>query len=198
MTDPETRPSLMLRVRDPADHEAWDQFSDLYRPVIRRMAMMKGMQDADADDLAQQVLLAIAGAIVRWDHDPDRAKFRTWLKRVTGNAILNAVTRGVPDVGSGAEQIRQFLEQRPADSGSDSDLLQIEYRREVFSKAAEQIRSEFTDDTWLSFWLTAVDSRDVDDVAAELGRTRGSVYASRSRVMKRLRQAVEEITGDEE
>lgn len=197
MTEPETRPSLLLRVRDRADREAWDQFSDLYRPVIRRMAKFKGMQDADADDLAQQVLVAIAGAIERWEPDVERAKFRTWLRRVVNNAILNAVTRGVPDVASGDEQMRQFLEQRPADSGPDSDLLQIEYRREVFSKAAEQIRSEFTDDTWLSFWLTAVDSRDVDDVAAELGRTRGSVYASRSRVMKRLRQAVEEMTGGE-
>ncbi|MEZ6063919.1 MAG: sigma-70 family RNA polymerase sigma factor [Planctomycetaceae bacterium] len=194
MTEPETRPSLMLRVRDPADHEAWDQFSDLYRPVIRRMAMTKGMQDADAEDLAQQVLLAIAGAIARWEHDPDRATFRTWLHRVTRNAILNAITRGVPDVGSGDEQTHQFLEQRPASSGPDSDLLQIEYRREVFCAAAGEIRHEFSDETWMSFWLTAVEGKDVDDAAAELGRTRGSVYASRSRVMKRLRQKVEELS----
>jgi len=197
MTDPETRPSLMLRVRDPADREAWDEFSDLYRPVIRRMARFKGLQDADADDLAQQVLLAIAGAIERWEPDPNRAKFRTWLRRVANNAILNAITRGVPDVGSGDQQMHRFLEQRPANSEPDSDLLRMEYRREVFSKAAGQIRAEFSDDTWRSFWLTAVEGKDVEVAATELGRTRGSVYTSRSRVMKRLRQMVEEMTNDE-
>lgn len=195
MTVPNTRPSLLLRVRDPDDREAWAEFSYIYRPVICRIATFKGMQAADADDLAQQVLLAISQAIERWTPQPGGPKFRSWVRRIAENAILNAITRGVPDKGSGDGAMRSFLEQRAAKDGPDSDLLKTEYRREVFHVAAQRIRGEFSDDTWNSFWLTAVDGVDPDTAATQLGRTRGSVYASRSRVMKRLRQVVEEMDG---
>jgi len=195
MNPPETRPSLLLRIRDPANHAAWDEFAAIYRPVICRMAGFRGMQEADAEDLAQQVLMAIAGAIERWEVDPERASFRTWLKRVANNAILNALTRGVPDRASGDDDIRWFLEQRPERDGPELDQLKTEFRRETFLRAARQIRDEFTDETWNSFWLTAVQGMEVEAVAREVGRTRGSVYASRSRVMKRLRQKVERCEG---
>jgi len=194
MIPPETRPSLLLRIRDSANNAAWDEFSEIYRPVIRRMARMRGLQDADAEDLSQQVLLAIAGAIDRFEIDPERAKFRTWLGRVAENAILNALTRGIPDRGSGDDAIHRFLEQRPVYGGPDSGLLRTEYRREVFLQAAQRIQKEFSDDTWSAFWRTTVENLDVDVVAGQLGRTRGSVYASRSRVMKRLRDEVERLS----
>lgn len=149
------------------------------------------MQPADAEDMAQQVLLTLANAIERFEHNPERARFRTWLHRVATNAVLNALQRGVPDRGSGDEDMLKFLEQRPARSDVDSGILNTEYRRELFQQAASRIRSEFSEATWNSFWCTAVDGVDVDTVAKELGRTRGSVYASRSRVMKRLREEIE-------
>ena len=196
MNPPETRPSLLLRVRDPADREAWAEFSEIYRPVICRLARLKGLQAADAEDLAQQVLISIANAIERWEPEPGRAKFRTWVRRIAQNAILNALTRGAPDKASGDDNDHLLLQQSPARTGPDSDLLKTEYRREVFVWAARQIRDEFTEDTWNSFWLTAVAGQEVDDVATQLGRSRGSVYASRSRVMKRLKQMVEEFDED--
>ncbi len=197
MNPPETRPSLLLQIRNPANQTAWDEFTEIYRPVICRMAGFRGIQEADAEDLAQQVLIAVAGAIERWNIDPERAAFRTWLKRVANNAIFNALTRGVPDQGSGDDNLHRFLEQRPAFDGPTSDLFRTESRREVFLWAARNIRSEFTNDTWSSFWLTAVNGMDVEAAARELGRTRGSVYASRSRVMKRLKQKVADYEGDD-
>ncbi len=77
MNSPETRHSLLIRVRDPSDHDAWTEFAATYRPVICRFAMFRGLQEADAEDLAQQVLLAVSDAINRWAPDPRRAKFRT-------------------------------------------------------------------------------------------------------------------------
>jgi hypothetical protein len=59
---PETRASLLIRVRDPADQAAWHEFVEIYRPVILRLARQKGMQEADADDVAQQVLVAVGKA----------------------------------------------------------------------------------------------------------------------------------------
>ena len=66
---PETHPSLIVRIRDPSDREAWFEFVEVYRPVIIRLARAQRLQDADADDLAQQVLVSVAGAIERFDAD---------------------------------------------------------------------------------------------------------------------------------
>ncbi|MSR60773.1 MAG: hypothetical protein EXS05_24560 [Planctomycetaceae bacterium] len=85
---PETRPSLLLRLKDRADDEAWFEFTEIYRPVVFRIACRKGLQPADADDLAQQVRSAVARTIDRWQVDPARARFRTWLGRVATNAII--------------------------------------------------------------------------------------------------------------
>ena len=192
MIPPDTRLSLLFRVKDTADGDAWREFAKIYRPVICRLAARRGLQPADAEDLAQQVLIAIAGAIERWEPNQSRAKFRTWVRRIAENAILNALTRGFRDPGSGSDDVRVLLEQEPANS-ADSDQLQAEYRREVFAWAAGQIRDEFSDQTWSAFWLTAVDGLNVEEAIHQLGCTRGSVYASRSRVMRRLKEKVGEF-----
>jgi RNA polymerase sigma-70 factor (ECF subfamily) len=193
---PETRASLLIRLKDQADDEAWFEFTEIYRPVIYRLACRKGMQAADADDLVQQVLAAVARVIDRWKADPERARFRTWLNRVATNAIINALTRGRPDRGSGDSGLQELLDAQPAADGAGSELVRIEHRREVFRWAARQIRPEFQPTTWDAFWFTAVEGRDVDQVAGELQRSRGSVYAARSRVMRRLREMVHEWEGE--
>jgi RNA polymerase sigma-70 factor (ECF subfamily) len=181
---PETRPSLLVRLKDQADDEAWSEFAEIYRPVVYRLAVRKGLQHADAEDLAQQVLSAVARVIDRWQADPARARFRTWLHRVALNAIINALTRGAPDRGAGGAALHDLLDRQPAGEGPGSDLIRIEHRREVFRWAARQIRSEFHAVTWSAFWLTAVEGHEIDDVSCELKRSRGSIYAARSRVIR--------------
>ena len=192
-TTPETRASLLLRVRNPADQAAWNEFAEIYRPVILRLARQKGMQEADADDVAQQVLVAVARAVEQREHDPQRARFRTWLHRVAHNTILNALTRGKPDRGSGDSALQAVLNGHATRSGPDSDLLRLEYRREVFRWAARQVRREFHQGSWDAFWLTAVEGRGVEDVAEELGKHRGAIYAARSRVMRRIQDKAAEF-----
>jgi RNA polymerase sigma-70 factor (ECF subfamily) len=189
---------LLVRLRDRADQAAWYEFAEIYRPVIVRLACRKGMQAADAEDLAQQVLAAVAGAVDRWQVDPQRARFRTWLHRVASNLILNALARGKPDRGSGDTGLLQLLEQQPAKEGPDSDLLRLEYRREAFRWAANQIRDEFQPDNWEAFWRTAVDGETVDEAARRLGKSRSSVHSARSRIMRRLKEKVNELSETEE
>ena len=189
---PETRASLLIRVRDSADQAAWLEFVEIYRPVILRLARQKGMQDADADDVTQQILVSVARAVEQREHDPQRARFRTWLNRVAHNAILNALTRGKPDRGSGGSTSLHILGDQETPAGPDSDLLRLEHRREIFRWAARQIRQEFQPETWDAFWQTAVEERAVDDVAEELGKNRGAIYAARSRIIRRIQEKVTE------
>jgi RNA polymerase sigma-70 factor (ECF subfamily) len=192
MIHPETRNSLIARLGDAADVEAWDQFSQIYRPIIVRMGKAKGLQPADAEDLAQTVLVSISNAIERWQPNGS-AKFRTWLKRIADNAILNALTRSKPDRAAGSSSVDQILHSAHRPDCPSSRLLKLEYRREKFQWAVRRIRDEFTETTWKAFWLTAVESKPAEEVGMILGRNRGSIYAARSRVMKRLLGQIQQL-----
>jgi RNA polymerase sigma-70 factor (ECF subfamily) len=192
---PDTRASLIVRLQDRADQEAWREFVEVYRPVVYRLACRKGLQPADAEDLAQQVLVAVAAAVHRWQPDPARGRFRTWLHRIAQNLIVNALTRRAPDRASGAGAADVLLAAEAAPDGPDSELLRTESRREVFQWAARQVRPEFQPATWLAFWHTAVEGRAVADVARLLGRKPGAVYAARGRVMRRLKEKILEWEG---
>ena len=190
---PETRETLLLKIRDPADAVAWEQFVAAYRPAILRLARRRGLQDADAENLAQQVLTSVSLAIGRWEKDASRGTFRSWLLRIARNQIVNAITRRPRDAGRGGTSVLEQLEQHPAQEQAVIALVDEEHRRAVFRWAADEIRPEFQEATWLGFWLTTVEGLPVETAAAELGKSVGSIYAARSRVMRRLKVKVHEF-----
>ena len=190
---PETRESLILLVKDPANLAAWEQFVDLYRPVIVRIARARGLQDADADDLSQQVLVAVAGAVGRWEKSDMATRFRHWLRRIARNAIINAFTRRPPDLGTGSSSVQDLLSCEPAPDERNDLLIETEVRRELYLRAARIVRTDVNEDTWQAFEMTVLNDLSGADAARELGKTIGAVYAARSRVMKRLRDAVTEL-----
>lgn len=192
---PETRDSLLLRLTDAADQAAWNQFAAIYRPLIYRVARSRGLQDADAQDLVQRVLIAVSGTIEQWLASPKRAKFRTWLHTVAKNAVIDQLRSVRPDVAVGGTTALLCL-QDAVDGRNADDELDEEYQREIFRWAARVVRDEFEETTWLAFWLTAVENHPIPVVAKDLGKTVGAVYVARSRVMQQLREKVNEFESD--
>lgn len=190
---PETRESLLVLIRSPANREAWDQFALLYRPVIYRLARHRGLQDADAQDLAQQVLMAVASAIGSWEKANESVRFRHWLRRVARNAIVNALSRRPHDRGAGGSSVQELLlEEASVDWESDSQI-ELEYRRELYLRAARIVRGDVEPETWRAFELTVIENQTIDAAAALLNKPVGTIYAARSRIMRRLRKAVQEL-----
>lgn len=189
---PETNHSLIGRVKDLGDGASWIEFMGIYQPVVYRMAKRRGLQDADAHDVIQQVFVSIAGAIDRWEPHEDLPPFRAWLTTITKNAISKALGRRPRDRATGSTSVMEQLN-AVADNGevSDAELL-TETRRAMFRWAAQRVRIEFTQATWDMFWQTSVLGESVADVAKATGRTTGAVYMARHRVIARLK---EEIAG---
>jgi RNA polymerase sigma-70 factor, ECF subfamily len=197
---PKTRNSLLMRIQSPRDDEAWSQFVAIYRPVVYRLARQRGLQDADAEDLAQQVVISVRRAIGNWDADPSKGRFHFWLARIAQNAIINALTRRPADAAAGGTAVADLLEQQPEPDHHTREHLQREYRRSVFRRAAERIRPEFQDGTWNAFWLTTVEGICIEEAGHTLGKSAGAIYAARSRVMRRLKSEIEQSSlgwGDE-
>lgn len=189
---PETRKSLLVRMQGPHDEEAWSEFVAIYRPVVYRLGRKRRLQDADAEDLAQRVMLVVRRAIGNWDPDPSKGRFRSWLARIAHNATVNVLTRRPPDAGVGGTAILGLLEEQPEADHVVQENLEGEYRRSVFRWAAQRIRLEFHEGTWDAFWLTTVDGMSVEQAGRALSKNVGAIYAARSRVMRRLRDEIEQ------
>ncbi|MFO0940751.1 MAG: RNA polymerase sigma factor [Pirellulales bacterium] len=121
---PEISENLILRVKDAADAAAWSAFLAIYRPVVYGLARSRGLQDADADDLAQQVFVSISRSVASWAPTADGPPFRAWLYRIAHNEILKAITRRKPDAAAGSSSVQEMLHAVPQhDSTASVELL---------------------------------------------------------------------------
>jgi RNA polymerase sigma-70 factor, ECF subfamily len=190
---PETNYSLIGRVQELGDEGSWSEFLAIYQPVVCRMARKRGLQDADALDTMQQVFVSVSKAIGLWKEDPAQPPFRAWLTIIARNAITKSLTRRPRDMGSGSTSVFEALQQIP-EADETANELAVEARREAFRWAADQVRNEFSPDTWQIFWQTAIVGKSVSEVCQQTGRTPGAVYVARYRVLSRLKEKISEIT----
>lgn len=186
---PDTRPTLLLRVRDWGDQAAWQTFVEIYQPLIVGQCRKSGMQAADAEEICQEVLARVAESIRKFDYDPQRGRFRGWLYTVVRSRI-SAYFAGKPRQRSASDAT---LAAAPA-AISEPDW-EREYVDRLFDWACQRARGDVKPNT--SFQATAVENRPVEVVAAELGMTAGAIYIARSRMIARIRELVREATDEE-
>lgn len=190
---PDTRESLLLRIQSQEDRLAWEEFVEIYRPVVYGIATSRGLQHADALDLVQTVFVSVAKSIERWEKRDNKSRFRHWLLRVAKNATINSLTRRPLDQAIGGEGLsKELIEQATWDAPGDLEL-DLEYKRQLYLRAAEKVRAKVTEANWMAFELTAVEGVSIEDVARELGKSIGAIYAARSRIMKQLSDIVSQL-----
>lgn len=193
---PTTRTSLLLRLRNAQDQLAWDQFVGLYAPLVYAFARRKGLQDADAADIAQDVLTSVAQQMRQWQYTSEKGTFRGWLFTIARNRLKNWLANTARRMdGTGGDDNHETIHARP-DSVPDSSDWDAEYARHVFHWAAELVRQQVSPQTWSAFEITAIEGRSGTDAAASLNMSVGAVYLARSRVMSRLKELVQGIGDD--
>ena len=195
---PLTRASLLVQIRDGANHAAWQEFVKLYGPVVYGFARKRGLQDADAADLMQDVMRSISSAIARLDYNRAQGTFRGWLFTMTRNKVYNFLSaRRIRPQASGDSTTNNMLSAHPeAEDGLDA--WEMEYQRRLAALAMEQIKGEFQEKTWRAFWMAAVEGVAAGEVATQVGLSSGAVYVAKSRVLARLKEAVETMQRQED
>ena len=191
-----TRPSLLLRVRDVNDDAAWSQFVEIYTPLVFGYCRGRGLQEGDAADVAQETLRAVAKAIGKFEYDPQRGKFRSWLLTVVRSKLHDFLAQQQRQPALASEttlRIQLENESMPA----DESVWEADYYRAIFNWAAERIRGEFHESTWQAFWRTTIDQRDGKEVAESLGLSVGAVYVAKSRVIARLKQEIQSVGAED-
>ncbi len=192
---PKTRRSLLARIRDKRDGEAWSQFVAIYSPLVYRFVRRRGLQATDAADVTQEVFRAVAAGIRRFDYDRRQGSFRGWLITVARSKLHKFLRKRQTGMeGSGGTAVLKRLEQHASREDEDA-FVEEEYQRCLFHWAAEQVRGDFQESTWQGFWRTSVKGETTNEVADCLGMTVGAVYIARSRVLARLKEKIQQAEG---
>lgn len=194
MSEPQTRPSLIARLQDADDAEAWTAFVEIYQPLLQRIIRRWGLQPADAAEITQEVLAAVSARVGDFEKREQSGAFRGWLATITRNKLVDFVRSRDRDVtGRGGTDFRRWLEEQPESSdelASGQSRWDLHARRAVFSWAAATVRQQVHERTWAAFQQTAIEGHPVAEVARRLDADVGWVYVARSRVLTRLRRTV--------
>ncbi len=187
---PSTHVTLLERLSDRMDVQAWQDFHDRYGALLRGFARRYQLQPADCDDVAQEVLLALSTQMDDFKYDPHKGMFRSYLKTLALRAVFKRVRQNRRDRGQG-----------PIDSGAATDFQdeaadesrwEREWQYHHVRRAMSRVEAEFSETNRLAFIRYAVEGRNAREVAALLGITVDQVYQAKTRILKRLSEVIAE------
>lgn len=198
--DTPTSGTLLMRLRELDDREAWNEFVERYTPRIYGWCRRYRLQESDAADVTQEVLGKLVKVIRSFEYDPRKGSFRGWLKTVTNNAVRDFLADlSGPDRGSGDTRIGDVLA-AIQDPGAISELtatLEEEAERTLLREAEERVRLRVQPHTWDAYRLLATEGLSAAEVAVRLSMPVAEVYVAKSRVVKSLREEIERLGGTE-
>jgi RNA polymerase sigma factor (sigma-70 family) len=183
-----TSATLLERLRDRADAEAWQRLVDWYAPLLSGWLRRHALQNADVDDLVQEVLLTVAREASRFQHNGRPGAFRHWLRTILVHR-LREFWRGrrLRPMVTGDSDFAGLLGQLEAPDSGISRLWDQEHDQHVVRRLLAAIEPQFASSTWQAFRRVVLDGARPDTVAAELGLTLNAVFIAKSRVLQRLR-----------
>jgi RNA polymerase sigma-70 factor (ECF subfamily) len=188
-SDTETSLTLLDRLQNhPSDPQAWNLFVERYQPRIRRWCQTWGLQDSDADDVAQEVLVKLFAALRKFQYDPARS-FRGWLKTVTQHAWSDFIAARRRDPGQASARIDSIAESAEAQCDLERQI-EDALDRELLEVAIHRVKKRIKPGTWNAFHLTAVEGLAGADAARKLQIPVGHVFVAKHRVQKMLQEEV--------
>ena len=195
---PVTRSTLLIRLRDVSDHEAWEEFVADYGPQILAWCGRQGLQEADCADVVQDVLIRLVTAMRTFTYDPSRGRFRSWLKTVTQHAVADFVRfHQRAGAGSGDSAVGRILAavESPETIHDLSEVLMQQAELEMLREAEARVRVRVKPQNWAAWNLTVREQQKAPEVAAQLQINVSDVYVARSRINKMIHEELRRMEG---
>lgn len=182
-----TSTSLLMRLRESHDDDAWSRFVELYTPLLYYWARNTGgLQKADASDLVQDVLSLLVKKLPDFEYDSSKS-FRGWLRRVTINKWNERARRGsLATIEASDSELANV-----PDPQSDQDFWESKYRNQLVVNAMAAMKTEFQPNTWSACQEYLTSGRSADEIAVNHGISVWTVYSAKSRLIRRLREELD-------
>ena len=177
---PTTSKTLLDRIAA-GDEISWDEFYDRYCGIVRSLAKFKGLDDAGADDICQQVMLQFFKQSKTFKFDPDIARFRTFFGRIIQAKIADHYRRK-------KEEPSDEIGDEPADVDQNDELFLNEWRKMILKEAERELKNRVAPETFQAYELYAVQNRPVEKVAAYLDCSVNQVYQAKKRCFAMMRE----------
>jgi RNA polymerase sigma-70 factor (ECF subfamily) len=197
-----TQTNLLSAVRDSQNREAWGNFYRIYAPMLRNFGRRLGLDEADLEDVTQEVLMVAQRFLREQQYDPARGRFRTWLYGVARRQAMAARrarhrrtrVQCVPTEG-GVDFLAQVEDRHGEETARQ--IWRQEWRYALLQEAIRQVRGQVGEKSFEGFYLFAIQRRPVEEVAKKLGIAPASVYVYKSRVLDAIRQWVRQFEDDD-
>ncbi len=189
-----TNTELLDGLRNAGNRIVWQQFVDRYRPMVERYAMRMGLVAADAQDAAQQTLIAFCAAYQEGKYDRTQGRLRGWLFGIARNQIRNL---GRKNVRKGRQVIDETNEtgffNRVPDENDQEKAWDEEWRQGVLRECLQEIRRSVDEKSVTAFELFAWQGWSASDVAKHLDMTPNAVFIAKHRILRRIREMQSEM-----
>lgn len=184
-----TSVSLLNRLQQTDDSRNWDRLAELYAPLLNSWLRKYDVQASDADDLVQEVLMAVAKDLNSFDHNGRPGAFRSWLRTILVYRLRNFWrARGRRPQARGDSDIERKLDQLEDPASGMSQIWNLQHDRYVARRLLKSVESGFEPKTWRAFCRVALDGVQPNVVAQELEISLNAIFIAKSRVLRRLRQ----------
>lgn len=188
-----TRPSLLLRIRDRSDTDAWRAFDAIYRPMLHRFALSQGLTRDDAEDVRQECLAAIYDRIGDFAYDPARGRFKGWLKTMVNNRVRN-LRRHRAEAQAGTADLQRPQHREPAPEEAFDRI----WAQEHLWHCLRAVREEVGEKTYAAFERYVIERRPIDEICRALGLTANNVYTIKWRLTEKVAARMKALLGDED
>jgi RNA polymerase sigma factor (sigma-70 family) len=183
---------LLLRIRDAQDAAAWEVFDAIYRPLMKRYAVARGLKYSDAEDVVQRCMAEIHRRIGGFDYDPAKGRFKGWLRTMVANCVRNLLRgRREHQEAPGDFERAQQREESP------DDTFERLWVREHLWYCLRQVREEVAESTFKAYQYHVIEQWPIEKVCRELNLKPNNVYTIKWRLTERVAEKMRELLGDE-
>lgn len=188
----ETRVSLLLRIKDDRDSNAWQEFDTIYRPMLYRFAKAYGAHDSDAEDVVQQCMGAIHAHIKEFEYDPSKGRFKGWLKTLVNNRMRNRFRKQKEEIA----RTQHFAGLQSPESNPESMFDKI-WMDEHLKHALKVVRRDVEEKTFKAFVMYVIEEKPVEEVCTALDLNQNQVHKAKYRLTRKLAEVMATLTGED-